>query len=135
MSIDVNRVVAKALETALEEDHEERRRGSTVRAMAAGAALATAARFAVKARGLPHLPARLPNLAALRDIPDRLRVRMAAAGLVNEPEVEDDFDEEDEEPEEEGDEEPEAEAEDEYEDEDDYDDEEEDEDEDLEDEE
>src|SRR4051794_10987582 len=77
MSIDLSRVASKALETAIEEDGKPRRRGSTMRAMAAGAALAVAARAAVsRAPGLVHLP----NLDGLRDIPDRVRDRLAEAG-------------------------------------------------------
>src|SRR5690242_33950 len=94
MAIDLSRVATKALETALEEERPRRHR-STVRAMAAGAALAVGARVAMsnKLKLLRHLP----DLAELRDIPDRVRDRVS--GLVdNEPDV-DDLEPEDLEPE------------------------------------
>ena len=76
MPVDLGRVASKALEAAVE-DGKPRRRGSTVRAMAAGAALAVAARATVsKMPGLVHLP----GISALRDLPDRVRDRLADAG-------------------------------------------------------
>ena len=57
MGIDLGKVAAKAIETALEDGQSQRRSGSTMRALAAGAALAVAARAAVsKGPGLVHLP-------------------------------------------------------------------------------
>jgi hypothetical protein len=104
VGIDLSRVASSALEAALD-DGDERRKRSGLRTLAAGAALAVAARAAVsKAPGLVHMP----DLSGLRDMPDRVRDRLADAGWIDdEQEVEDeqpeDFDD-DEEPEEEEDE-------------------------------
>jgi hypothetical protein len=123
VGIDLSRVASSALEAALD-DGDERRKRSGLRTLAAGAALAVAARAAVsKAPGLVHMP----DLSGLRDMPDRVRDRLADAGWIDdEQEVEDeepeeledepqaqsdeDFDD-DEEPEEEEEDEPVDEAE------------------------
>ena len=140
MGIDLGKVAAKAIETALDDGQSQRRSGHTMRAVAAGAALAVGARAAMS-RG-PGLLKHLPDLSELRDIPDRVRDRMEDAGwLDDEPEIDDedveepegaadeDFDDE-EEPDEDldedeedfddddDDEEPEAEGEDDFDDED-----------------
>jgi len=86
MAIDLGRIANKALEAAIEDD-QPRKHGSTVRALAAGAAVAIAARAAAsKAPGLVHLP----GLGGLRDIPDRVRDRLADVGwLDDESDVDD----------------------------------------------
>jgi hypothetical protein len=102
MAIDLSRVASKALETALD-DGAPRRRGHTMRTLAAGAALAVGARAAMSSK--VRLFRHLPDLTELRDIPDRVRDRMADAGWlddesdVEEPEAE--YDEEEPEDEEE----------------------------------
>jgi hypothetical protein len=134
MAVDLSRVASKALEAALEDDTPRKKRGSTVKALAAGAALAAAARVAVKQRGLPFVP-QLPDMDGLRDMSDRLRDRFAGEpDDVDDVDVEEEIDEplagadedlddeelDDEELEDE-DEEPEAEAEEDIDDEDDED--------------
>ena len=86
MAIDLGRIANKALEAAIEDD-QPRKHGSTVRALAAGAVVAIAARAAAsKAPGLVHLP----GLGGLRDIPDRVRDRLADVGwLDDESDVDD----------------------------------------------
>jgi len=128
MGIDLGKVAAKAIETALDDGQSQRHSGHTMRAVAAGAALAVGARAAMS-RG-PGLLKHLPDLSELRDIPDRVRDRMEDAGwLDDEPEIDDEdveepegaadeeFDE-DEEDFDDDDEEPEAEGEDDFDDED-----------------
>jgi hypothetical protein len=123
MGVDLSRVVSKALEAALEDvDHEPQRKGGgALKAVAAGAALAVAAKAA--SSKTPWIVKKLvptPNLDGLRDIPDRVRDRLADAGwLGDEQDIdaddlvpdsplaeqdEDVEDEEDAEPEDEGDE-------------------------------
>jgi hypothetical protein len=91
VGIDLSRVASSALEAALD-DGDERRKRSGLRTLAAGAALAVAARAAVsKAPGLVHMP----DLSGLRDMPDRVRDRLADAGWIDdEQEVEDEEPEE-----------------------------------------
>jgi hypothetical protein len=105
VAVDINRVVASAIETAFEgeEHHEPRRsRHRGVKALAAGAALVATARVvgthAPKLSKLGALSAlgkatQLPDM--VRDIPDRLRDRLADSGwLPADSDVEDeDFDE------------------------------------------
>jgi hypothetical protein len=105
VAVDINRVVASAIETAFEgeEHHEPRRsRHRGVKALAAGAALVATARvvgtYAPKLSKLGALSAlgkatQLPDM--VRDIPDRLRDRLADSGwLPADSDVEDeDFDE------------------------------------------
>jgi hypothetical protein len=123
MGVDLSRVASKALEAALEDvDHEPKRKGGgALKAVAAGAALAVAAKAA--SSKTPWIVKKLvptPNLDGLRDIPDRVRDRLADAGwLGDEQDIdaddlvpdsplaeqdEDVEDEEDAEPEDEGDE-------------------------------
>jgi hypothetical protein len=117
MGIDLGKMAAKAIETALDDGQSQRRSGHTMRALAAGAALAVGARAAMS-RG-PGLLQHLPDLSELRDIPDRVRDRMEDAGwLDDEPEIDDedveepeaaageDFDEEEPEEDDSDDEEP-----------------------------
>jgi hypothetical protein len=93
MGIDLNRVIAVAIDTAFNEDqprpHLARQRG--VQALAAGAALATAARVAGRHRhrisklgvaksGL----SKLADLSRLRDLPDALWDRLADHGFIHE---------------------------------------------------
>jgi hypothetical protein len=84
--VDLSRMTAAAIEAALEDDTRERRpRLSGMRAVAAGAALALAARVAVKrAPGLPHLP----DLSAVSGL---MRDRLADRGWL--PDQEDGYDE------------------------------------------
>src|SRR3954451_6736522 len=92
MGVDLSRVASKALQAALEDDTPRKKGGSTVKALAAGAALAAAARVAVKQRGLPFVPSlpHMPDMDGLRDMSDRLRDRFAG-----EPDDFDDVDVED----------------------------------------
>jgi hypothetical protein len=123
MGVDLSRVASKALEAALEDvDHEPQRKGGgALKAVAAGAALAVAAKAA--SSKTPWIVKKLvptPNLDGLRDIPDRVRDRLADAGWLGDDQDidaddlvpdsplaeqdEDVEDEEDAEPEDEGDE-------------------------------
>jgi post-segregation antitoxin (ccd killing protein) len=107
--IDMSRVAATALETAINGDRPQRPRFRGLRAIATGAALVGAARVA--ASKVPQFP-RPPQLA---DLADDVRDRLADRGWIEgEAEPEEEFDE-DEEPEDEDeadeDEEPEDEAE------------------------
>jgi hypothetical protein len=127
MGVDLSRIASSALEAALddgEQAHQRKRRGSALKAVAAGAALAVAAKAA--ASKAPRLMA-LPSFDGLRDIPDRVRDRLADAGWLDdeedvedEPVDEEDFDdpEEDEEDEEDEAEEFDEDEEDEFDDED-----------------
>jgi hypothetical protein len=98
MRVDLSRVASAAVEAALV-DETPRRRLSAPKAIAAGAALALAARYAVsKAPGLPRLSA-LRDLSDVTDrvrehvpgsvaehiphIPDSLRERLAEHGLID----------------------------------------------------
>src|SRR5438045_812218 len=120
--IDMSRVAATALETAINGDRPHRPRFGGLRAIATGAALVGAARVA--ASKVPQFP-RPPQLL---DLADDVRDRRADRGWIEgeaEPEEEFDEDEEpeedddedggegDDEPEDEGDGAPDAEAEDE----------------------
>jgi len=98
MRVDLSRVASAAVEAALVEE-TPRRRLSAPKAIAAGAALALAARYAVsKAPGLPRLPAirdlsevtdrvreHVPGSVVehIPDIPEGLRERLADYGLVD----------------------------------------------------
>src|SRR5881392_2758853 len=115
MGVDVSKIASSALEAALDDGQPRRKRGSTVKAVAAGAALAVAARAAAskapRVNPLRLMP--LPSLDGLRDIPDRVRDRLADAGWLDD-EVDVEEAELDEEPlDEEEEDEPEAEDEDE----------------------
>jgi hypothetical protein len=121
-NIDMSRMAAAAIEAALDdlnvaEEKPQRRRLSGARAVVAGAALAVAARVAVKrAHGLP-------SLSDLTAVPDLVRDRLS--GFVGHDDLDDlgddaddllaDEDYEDEEPEDEG-EEPEDEGDEDFED-------------------
>ena len=121
--VDVSRIAAAAARAALDDGEPRRRKRSGLGTLAAGAALAVAARVAMsKAPGLPHI-------RDLAQMPDQLRDRLADSGwlsdegedvgdqeLEEEPEGEGDVDDDEleEEPEGEGDlddEEPEQEPE------------------------
>src|SRR5919108_1493643 len=72
MGIDLSRVAAAAVDAALE-DSRPHRRLSAPKAIATGAALALAARYAVtKAPHLPRIPG-VPHVPHLSDVSDRLR--------------------------------------------------------------
>ncbi len=140
MAIDPYRVLAVAIETAFEDDHDRRRRGSGVKAVAAGAALATGARLAGRHRhrlsalrmakfGISKLTgaskladATKSGASKLRDVPDLMRERFG--GHEDDEDSGDDRGEEFEEPEAQAGDEPDEDYEDEEDD--DYDDEEED---------
>src|SRR6476620_133553 len=81
MGLDLSKVAASALEAALEDGQKKPKRGSAVKAVAAGAALAVAAKAATssKSKMLTKLVP-TPSLDGLRDIPDRLRDRGWLAG-------------------------------------------------------
>jgi hypothetical protein len=98
MRVDLSKVASAAVEAALD-DESPRRRLSAPKAIAAGAALALAARYAVsKAPNLSRLSA-IPDLSEvtdrvrehvpgsvaehMADIPDSLRERLAEHGLID----------------------------------------------------
>src|SRR6188472_1656491 len=96
MRIDLSRVAAAAVEAALDDGSSKPQRRLTMpKAIAAGAALALAARYAVtKAPDLPHVP----DLSALRDrLPDGLHEKLADRGWLGADEDWDDEELEDEE--------------------------------------
>ena len=70
MRIDLSRVAASAIDAALDDGKPQRGRLTGAKAIAAGAALALAARYAVAKA--PHIP-RIPGLSDLSSVPDRLR--------------------------------------------------------------
>lgn len=115
--IDLSRIAASALETALNGEEPPRRRFSGAKALATGAVLAAAARVAVsKAPSLPRVPG-VPHLPDFSELSDSVRDRLVDYGVIHEPEPADEDEEFDEEPEdeesdEEFDEEPESEADD-----------------------
>jgi hypothetical protein len=93
MGVDLSKIAASAIEAALDDGEDtrpERKRGSTVKAVAAGAALAVAAKAATSKR--TKLMSKLvptPSLDGLRDIPGRVRDRLADSGwLGDEADVE-----------------------------------------------
>jgi hypothetical protein len=90
MTIDINRVAAAAIEAALREEHSRRRRVPGIRVIAAGAALATAARVGQKhlprlteLRLVEHGLAKLGDVPSLRDVTDSVRERLADHGLID----------------------------------------------------
>jgi hypothetical protein len=107
--VDLSRVASAAVEAALV-DETPRRRLSAPKAIAAGAALALAARYAVsKAPSLPRLSAmrdlsgvtdrvreHVPGSVAehIPDIPESLRERLADCGLVDDDGWHDDLSDE-----------------------------------------
>jgi len=120
VTLDVNRVVATAIETAFENGDRDRRRHrlSGVGAIATGIALATVARAATQKK-VPRIARfgmqKLVDAPRFRDISDGVRDRLADAGLINEdePAERDRYEDEewdDSEDYDEGEEEPEAEA-------------------------
>jgi hypothetical protein len=90
MGVDLGKIATSAIEAALEDGENTKskhKRGSTVKAVAAGAALAVAAKAATSKR--TKLMSKLvptPSLDGLRDIPDRVRDRLADAGWLNDEE-------------------------------------------------
>src|SRR3954454_12972494 len=92
MGLDLSKVAASALEAALEDGQKKPKRGSAVKAVAAGAALAVAAKAATsrKSKVVTKLVP-TPSRAGLRDVPDRLRDRLADSGwLAGEKDVAED---------------------------------------------
>jgi hypothetical protein len=89
VGVDVNRIAAKAIEAAFEnEQPRPKRRHSGLKAVAAGAALAAAARVAVtKGPDMPGL-SKLSGSAFSR-VPDMVRGRLNEYGLLGEDEPED----------------------------------------------
>jgi outer membrane biosynthesis protein TonB len=105
VGVDLSRIASAAVEAALEDDRP-RRRFRGVRAVAAGAALATAARVAVaKGPGVPRL------LNGVTRLPDEARRRLTDMGWLDEED--EDLEEDEELDDEEYFDEPEAEADDE----------------------
>jgi hypothetical protein len=104
MRVDLSRMTAAALEAALNDGEPRRPRFSGMRAVAAGAALAVAARVAVK-----RAPS-LPGLSELGGIPDRVRDSLADRGLLPDDQYEEEDFEGDEPEDEDFDDEPEAEG-------------------------
>jgi hypothetical protein len=105
MGVDLSKVAASAIEAALDDGEKKPKHGSAVKAVAAGAALAVVAKAATskKSKLLTKLVP-TPSLDGLRDIPDRVRDRLADAGWLgdeddvvdDEPSAEELLDEEDE---------------------------------------
>jgi hypothetical protein len=91
VTLDVNRVVATAIETAFENGDRGRRRHrlSGVGAVATGMALATVARAATQKK-VPRIARfgmqKLVDAPRFRDMSDRVRDRLADAGLIHEDE-------------------------------------------------
>ena len=90
MRIDINRVAAAAIEAALREERPRRHRVPGIRAIAAGAALATAARVGQKhlprlteLRLVEHGLTKLGDVPSLRDVTDSVRERLADHGLID----------------------------------------------------
>src|SRR5436190_11789840 len=85
MAVDLGKIAASALEAALDDgETPKRKRGSTAKAVVAGAALAVAAKAATSKR--TKLMSKLvptPNLDGLRDIPGRVRDRLADSGWLD----------------------------------------------------
>src|SRR4051812_37875275 len=101
----MGRVAASALDAAMNGEQPPRRsRFSGVRAVAAGAVLAAAARIAVRKAPTPRIPG-LGHVPDLSELTDSVRDRLADRGwLEDEDRVDEDFDEDfDEEPEDEED--------------------------------
>src|SRR4051794_30108965 len=88
MAVDLGKIAASAIEAALDDgETTKRKRGSTVKAVAAGAALAVAAKAATSKR--TKLMSKLvptPSLDGLRDIPGRVRDRLADSGWLDDEE-------------------------------------------------
>src|SRR4029079_6348568 len=82
MGLDLSKVAASALEAALDDGEKKKpKRGSAVKAVAAGAALAVAAKAATSSKS--KMPTKLgptPGRDVLRHIPDRVRDRLADSG-------------------------------------------------------
>src|SRR4051794_38493988 len=85
MGVDLSKIAASAIEAALNDgESPKRKHGSTVKAVAAGAALAVAAKAATSKR--TKLLSKLvptPSLDGLRDIPGRVRDRLADSGWLD----------------------------------------------------
>jgi len=98
--VDLSRMTAAAIEAALDDGKEQQRRPrlSGMRAVATGAALAVAARAAVK-----HGPG-LAQMRHLASLPDLVRDRLADHGWLPDDEERDDAEYDDDDPEAEGDE-------------------------------
>jgi hypothetical protein len=79
--LDINRVAAAAVDAAFENERQPRRRFTGVKAVAAGAALATVARVAVK-----KAPGLLPTPPSLSDLTGNVRDRLAEYGWIDEEE-------------------------------------------------
>jgi len=73
----MSRVAQAAIDAALENEQPRRRRLSGMHAVAAGAVLATAARFAAK-----KAPALLPSAPSLSDLAGSMRDRLADSGWI-----------------------------------------------------
>src|SRR4051812_15551338 len=92
MGLDLSRMAAAALESALDDGEPKHKPSNGLRTLAAGAALAAAARVAVtKGPSLSGGLSGLRTMAKLRDVPDRVRDRLTEAGWLGD-------DEEDQEP-------------------------------------
>src|SRR5437867_1570530 len=88
-TIDINRVATTAMDTMIGDERGRRHGLSGVRAIAAGAALATAA-YAARGKHLPAdlrigraAVAKLVEVPSVRDFQDAIRDRFAEAGLID----------------------------------------------------
>ena len=100
MAVDYRRVVEVAVNAAFNEDDphtpvpHRRKHMTGLRGLAAGAALVAVGRVAVKKA--PGLMPSLPSLADMGDLTDRVRDRLIDAGLLDDDEEGEEFDDVDE---------------------------------------
>src|SRR6476661_7235397 len=89
MAVDLSKIAASAIEAALDDGQSKpkRRHTGAVTAVAAGAALAVAAKAATSKRPLLTKLVPTPSLDGLRDIPDRVRDRLADSGWLDDEDV------------------------------------------------
>ena len=96
MGLDVRRMTAAAVDAALQDEDSDRRRGSSLRAVAVGVALGAAARIAI-ARAGDRGALRVAELShRVKEAPDELRDRLAdlRERIVGEEPADEELDEE-----------------------------------------
>src|SRR6476661_4885849 len=88
MAVDLSKIAASAIEAALDDGQSKpkRRHTGAVTAVAAGAALAVAAKAVTSKHPLLTKLVPTPSLDGLRDIPDRVRDRLADSGWLDDDE-------------------------------------------------
>src|SRR6476646_1490577 len=90
MAVDLSKIAASAIEAALDDGQSKpkhKKRAGAVTAVAAGAALAVAAKAATSKHPLLTKLVPTPSLDGLRDIPDRVRDRLADSGWLDDEDV------------------------------------------------